>query len=259
MKSRHIHIHTHTHSLHVGFRTSKFAQMAARFLLQLIDLALAALQGLESCARSLDEERRRIREDKSELAKFEKHVGIREALAMADDAKGRVKVSKSVYEQSLRHALGLPRHNTANDGAFVLMRLALLAAVASALILLSTPWIVGGAAAFVASAFAGLCVQQYAWYTNHVYVECWSIEGMPVAALTALSAGAFGFASLIISMLLPLSASMLVLGTLHVAMWTSYRWHFWGGLFDGMGSRSTEKKKRAPEEAPPRRLFVVPS
>ena len=81
MKSRHIHIHTHTHSLHVGFRTSKFAQMAARFLLQLIDLALAALQGLESCARSLDEERRRIREDKSELAKYDKHVGIREALA----------------------------------------------------------------------------------------------------------------------------------------------------------------------------------
>ena len=241
--------------------------MAAQFLLQLIDLALAALKGLESVAQMspeerrdtfqtlFDKERRRIREDKSELAKFDKHVGIREALAMADDAKGRVKVSKSVYEQSLRHALGLPRHNTANDGAFVLMRLALLAAVASALILLSTPWIVGLAAAFVASAFAGLCVQQYAWYTNHVYVECWSIEGMPVAALTALSAGAFGFASLIISMLLPLSASMLVLGTLHVAMWTSYRWHFWGSLFDGMGSRSTEKK----EEAPPRRLFVVPS
>ena len=230
-----------------------------RVLIQLIDLALAALQGLDFVARRIEEERRRIREDKSELAKFDKHVGIRKALAMADDAKGGVKglakVPKSVYEQSLRRALGLPRHNMANDGAFVLMRLALLAAVASALFLLSTPWIVGCAAAFVASAFAGLCVQQYAWYTNHVYVECWSVKGIPVAALTALSAGAFGFASLIISMLLPRVASVLVLGTLHVLLWTSYRWHFWGSLFDGKESRSTDEKK----EAPSRRLFVVPS
>ena len=42
--------------------------MATRVLIQLIDLALAALQGLDFVARRIEEERRRIREDKSELA-----------------------------------------------------------------------------------------------------------------------------------------------------------------------------------------------
>ena len=148
---------------------------------------------------------------------------------------------KPWYESALRRRIGLPKHCTANDDALVLLRLAMLSIATCVIVAVSTHWIFAWWMAFTTSAFLGLSVQQYVWYTGRIFNECWSQEGVAVAAVVSLSAAALGFMTLLFSLLMPSLLRMLVCGGLHAALLTSYRWAFWGSLFDG-----TEKanKKR---------------
>lgn len=140
---------------------------------------------------------------------------------------------KAAWELALRRRIGLPRHNTANDGAVVLLRVSALAIVAALLALLAMHWAIGRAAAFAASAFVGLALQQYAWYTGRIYVECWSDEGIPVVAVAALAAGMISLISVLFSVLLSGFMRLLVLGAIHFGLLFSWRWvALWGSLFD---------------------------
>ena len=142
---------------------------------------------------------------------------------------------KPQWEIILRRRLGLPRHHTANDDATVLLRVGFIFAIVSLLLFIAAPWYLSYTALFAAIDFAGLGVQQYAFYTGRVYTECWSEEGAPVVALVALTACVLGGISLLLFVLFSSSpfTQLLVLGTLHGGLLSSYRWQFWGSFFDG--------------------------
>lgn len=142
---------------------------------------------------------------------------------------------KPDWELAIRRQLGLPRHFTANDGASVILRVGIIFAIAAVILLLSAPWYLSYAALFAAVDFAGLGLQQYSFYTSRVYSECWVDEGSPVVALVALTACLFGGVSLLLYVLLANStlSCLLLLGTLHGGILSSYRWQFWGSFFDG--------------------------
>ena len=110
---------------------------------------------------------------------------------------------KSAFEMACRRRLNLPRHSTANDGAAVLLRIAALAVCAASLSSLVAPWLLVRFALFSTSAFVGVALQQYSWYTGRVYTECWTDEGFPVVATAVLIAALLGLISLLFSILLP--------------------------------------------------------
>lgn len=128
--------------------------------------------------------------------------------------------------------MGLPRFSTANDDAAVLLRLCALVVLVAALIASTADWLLARVAAFFASAFVGIALQQYAWYTGRCYVECWADEGTIVAAVVTLSAVVLAFISLLLSLLLPGLSRGAVTAVLHVGILTSWRWASWGSLFD---------------------------
>ena len=142
---------------------------------------------------------------------------------------------KPQWELILRRKLGLPRHHTANDNATVLLRVASIFVVVSLLLCLVAPWYLSYAAFFAAIDFAGLGVQQYAFYTGRVFTECWADEGAPVVALVALTSCVLGGISLLFYVLFANSpfTQGIVLCTLHGGLLSSYRWQFWGSFFDG--------------------------
>ena len=140
---------------------------------------------------------------------------------------------KPAWELAVRRNAGLPRHHTANDGASVLLRVAAFFGVAAVVLLASVPWFLSHVVAFSAVDFFGLGMQQYAFYTSRVFSECWVEEGAPVVALVALTACVLGGISLLFEVILGGLPRILVLGSIHGAVLTSYRWAFWGSLFDG--------------------------
>ena len=78
--------------------------------------------------------------------------------------------TKSALELAVRRRVGLPRHSTANDEAVVLLRLTLLAIMgAFTLVVLGGSRLVARGTVLSASAFAGLSLQQYCWYTGQIY------------------------------------------------------------------------------------------
>ena len=142
-------------------------------------------------------------------------------------------MSKSSAELALRRHLRLPRHHTANDGATILLRIAALVTIASVLSTVVVPWIFVRFAVFTASSFVGLALQQYAWYTGRIFVECWSEEGFPVVATIVLVSVLLGALSWLFSILLQGVTRFVVLGGLHMAVLCSWRWgSIWGSLFD---------------------------
>mmetsp|Transcript_19139 Transcript_19139/g.39039 ORF Transcript_19139/g.39039 Transcript_19139/m.39039 type:complete len:157 (+) Transcript_19139:102-572(+) len=141
--------------------------------------------------------------------------------------------SKSMFERWVRSRTRLPKHCTANDDAAVLLRLSVMALTVSGLVSCSCPWYAVWFSWFTASAFIGLSLQQYAWYTAKISVDCWSDEGFPVVAVISLSAMMIGFLSFVLAALLPPWTRLLGLTILHVGILTSVRWSFWGSLFDG--------------------------
>ena len=112
--------------------------------------------------------------------------------------------------------------------------------VASLLIAVSASWYWALLALFAASAFSGLGLQQYAWYTTRVYSECWADEGIAVVALVALASALLALISLVLWLLMPRLLCLLVVGGLHLALLSSCRWAFWGSLFDGYEKRRDE-------------------
>ena len=140
---------------------------------------------------------------------------------------------KAWYEVVCRRRLGLPKHSTANDDAVVLLRLAMIAASLCMLACVYCPWFLRRFAVFTTSAFLGLSLQQYAFYTSRSYIDCWTDEGFAVAAVVGISACAIGFISLMFSLLLPSMIGFVMLTVLHGALLTSSRWARWGSLFDG--------------------------
>ena len=151
---------------------------------------------------------------------------------------------KAAWEVALRLRLGLPRHSTSNDGAVALVRVALLMALTAAVLLTCCPWPVGLAAVASASAFAGIGLQQYAWYTSCIFSECWADEGLPVAAVALISSLLLGGVSLLLWVLLGGVTRLLLLGALHAGLLTSHRWAFWGSLFDGNEKRQRDDRRR---------------
>ena len=152
---------------------------------------------------------------------------------------------KPAWETALRRRIKLPRHYTANDSASVLLRLSALAFFAAAIAFVVAPWFVARLALFSASAFTGLAVQQYAWYTGRIYTECWSDEGIPVVATCGLAALFLGLFSVLFWLLLPALTALVLIGGLHSALLYCWRWgNIWGSLFDG-----TEKLRDRQNEA----------
>ena len=150
-------------------------------------------------------------------------------------------LKKDFYEPALRKLIKLPAHRTANDDALVLLRLALVATAGSALTVLIVPWVLVRFIGFSLSAFVGLSVQQYTWYTGRIFKECWVEEGVPVIAVLMLSSLAIGVLSLLFSVLLPPLGRTFLLGGLHLALLTSCRWSVWGSLFDGTDKLAAKK------------------
>ena len=147
---------------------------------------------------------------------------------------------KPLWELAVRRRIGLPRHNTANDGAVVLLyTIALLLGVA-VVTACAAPWFAGRAAVFTASAYTGLALQQYAWYTGRIYAECWGEEGVAVVAIAMLMSILIGVVSMLFSILMGSMLRLIVLGGLHAALLFAWRWvGLVGSLFDG-----TEKLRR---------------
>jgi hypothetical protein len=142
---------------------------------------------------------------------------------------------KPQWEIVLRRKLGLPRHHTANDNATVLLRVGFIFALVSLLLFFAGPWYLSYTVFFAAVDFAGLGVQQYAFYTGRVYTECWEEEGAPVVALVTLTSCVLGGISLLLFILFANSPviQLLIFCTLHGGLLSSYRWQFWGSFFDG--------------------------
>ena len=101
------------------------------------------------------------------------------------------------YEPPLRRFLGLPRHNTANDGARALaVGAAVVVACCTCLVLylrLDGTAKRGSVVSFAllilparlcafafACTFTGLALNQYAWYTTRTYHDCFHDEQGPV-------------------------------------------------------------------------------
>jgi hypothetical protein len=140
---------------------------------------------------------------------------------------------RPTVEAWLRRRMRLPRHYTANDDASILLRLAGAAPLAALVLALMSNWVVARLALFAASAFAGLTLQQYAWYTGRVYAECWAFESGPVIGTAVLTSFILGGISLLFSMLLQGFTCIAVLGGLHLALLFSWRWvDLCGSLFD---------------------------
>lgn len=150
---------------------------------------------------------------------------------------------KSAWEAALRLRLGLPRFSTANDGAVALVRAALLVAAAAALVGVCCPWAAGVAAAGAASAFAGLALQQYAWYTARIFSECWPDEGFAVASIIGFASLLLGGLTLLLWAALSGLRRALVLGALHAGLLAAYRWGFWGSLFDGVEKLQQQRRR----------------
>ena len=141
---------------------------------------------------------------------------------------------KPAWEVMLRRVIRLPKHSTANDGAVLLLRAAALVAIAAIIVVLFAPWFVGRLAVFTTSAFVGLALQQYTWYTGRIYSECWNDEGIPVLMTVGLSAVLLGVLSLLFSILLVGHGflKIVLIGGVHFAILSSWRWAIWGSLFD---------------------------
>lgn len=152
--------------------------------------------------------------------------------------------AKPAWERFVRKWVGLPRHCTANDEAAVLLRLTVLSACAAALVCVCMGGVLGRLALYSWLSFAGVSLQQYVWYTGRVFVECWSDEGVPVVAVAAITAMVFGAFSLLCSVLLTGVAWVVVLGTLQGSILSSYKWAFYGSLFDGTEKSRSDFRSR---------------
>lgn len=153
---------------------------------------------------------------------------------------------KPAWELAIRQQIGLPRHSTANDDARVLLRISFMVAAAAVIVSLAAPFLfLRYACIFIASAFVGIALQQYVWYTSRIYTECWTDEGAPVVALVVLGAIVFGLISFVFAVLLRGMLRYLICGGLHVALLTSYKWAFYGSLFDGTEKLQDERGRRA--------------
>ena len=153
---------------------------------------------------------------------------------------------KPAWELALRRQIGLPRHSTANDDARVLLRLSFMFVAAALLSCLAAPfYFIRLVCLFTASAFVGMALQQYVWYTGRIYAECWAEEGAPVVAMVLLASFVFGLISFVLALLLPQMLCWLMVGGLHMALLTSSKWAFYGSLFDGTEKLRDERSRRA--------------
>lgn len=153
---------------------------------------------------------------------------------------------KPAWELAIRQRVGLPRHSTANDDARVLLRISFMFVAAAGLTGVTVPFFfLRQTCAFIASAFVGIALQQYTWYTGRIYSECWADEGAPVVAMVVLAAIVFGLISFVFALLLSGILRYIICGGLHAALWTSCKWAFYGSLFDGTEKLRDEYSRRA--------------
>ena len=141
---------------------------------------------------------------------------------------------KSVWEVTLRRLIRLPKHSTGNDGAVLLLHAAALVVIVAIIVVLCAPWVIGHLVMFSASPFVGLALQQYAWYTGRIYAECWNDEGVPVLLTVGMSSVLIGVLSLLFYVLLMGHGllKIVLIGGVHLAILSSWRWAIWGSLFD---------------------------
>ena len=153
------------------------------------------------------------------------------------------------YEPTLRRFLGLPRHNTANDGARALaVGAAVVVACCTCLVLylrLDGTAKRGSVVSFAllilparlcafafACTFTGLALNQYAWYTTRTYHDCFHDEQGPVWMIVTFAASLVAAVTFVVSIVSPSSWLLAVLLLLAVAAGLP-RVMALGSLFDG--------------------------
>ena len=151
-----------------------------------------------------------------------------------------METKRPFYEPPLRRLLGLPKHNTANDGARALaVGAAVVVAVCGGLGLRGTlpvslllPFRL--ALCGFACAFTGLALQQYAWYTTRTYVDCFYDEQGPLWMIVTFAASLVGAVTFVVAIVCPSTHVRLLILLLLLAVAAGLpRVMALGSLFDG--------------------------
>ena len=154
-------------------------------------------------------------------------------------------MAKPRWEQILRlRLLGAPRHSSANDGASTLLIAAFAGIFPFCLVLSFLLPRVKLALTTFAVIFAGLSLQQYAWYTVYVFHECWEDEGPAIVAIIVMGSALLSVIALIGSILVSPFNCLVAHSVLWVAILTCFRWAPWGSFFDGTEKAQQERRVR---------------